>query len=368
MIAALVFCLCLTAEPQGTPGPLGASPERVLFNTVWNALQANPELANQHRGYLSFLEGHPEIASPEEAYSDLTTLSPFHAIASGFDEALQRDPALQNLFDRYYARIAADPMLRRSIDSLYRAEMTEPALQRNGAAMTYLRAHPDMAMRFLENPARATPVPEDLYGLRAFFKEKPEVREELLTAFRRISENAAAHADVFPWWQAAAEPEREGAKSYRQLMDRLVQRPHEFWIWHNRAAALAAQPHARDWIRYWQRNVRRNAELAPPYAEYLKQTRAKPEWRKAALNEWRKTLGPTPAWPPEGPPPELTPLPRIEPSKAKHPSKQDLMPKAVPRPKRPEKPPVPVPQKPEMPAKPTVPEKQRSAERTAPSE
>jgi hypothetical protein len=368
MIGIFVCCLYLAAEPGGSESVLGAPAERAILNTVWNALQSDKELANQHRGYLTFLDEHPEIASAEAPYSDLTTLSRFREAVSGFDEVLQRQLAQQKAFDKYYEALAADRDLRQAVEDLQRLELTQRELARDyGAAMTYLRAHGDLAIRFLENPARIVPTPEALYPLVSFLKKRPEVRQELLARFRKLSEFPAAHAAVFPWWETLATPapnlsggvEGEGnipaSRAYERLMRYFANHPHQYWIWHNRSVSLAKAPHARDWIRYWHDRVRRHKDLSRTYLEYLKLTRSRPELRKAAFEAWEKELGAAPPWPPEGTPPQLAAPVREKRPIPEKPTKADLKPNAVPRPSQPPKPSTSLPRMPTPPARPTRP-------------
>lgn len=353
MRAAIAFFLIVTVAAEWD-----APPSKALLDAAWTALNSDPELTDLHRGYLTYLDTHPEIASAEGAYRDLTTTGALGRLVKEFDEALAREPAMQELFDRYLGTIAKDDGLRRSVDDLYRLVLEDNRLREGlSAAVTYLLAHPDEAVGFLQKHSRLRSTPEEIYPLVGYFKTHPDARKALLQCFEEIHGFAAAHAHVFPWWRAVAEPGSETGESYRRLLGNLADCPRGFWVWRRRAIALASDPKARDWIRYWERRVRRDPVLSDVYPEYLRILRERPGYKKAAFGAWELDLGQAPPWPPEGKPPELSPLRKGQAEKPKRPTKQDLMPEYPGRPVKPGKPAIEAPVMPERPARPAKPPK-----------
>jgi hypothetical protein len=149
------------------------------------------------------------------------------------------------------------------------------------AVWSVLQSNPDIAnhhrgylafldtrreIAFLERPRRPAPTPEALYPLAAFLKENGDVRETLLSCFQRLHEQPAAHAELFPWWERLGptrasppsshiidERQDEVAKAYQSMMDYFARRPHEFWVWHGRAAGTAQGRTGRTGEAVWSR-------------------------------------------------------------------------------------------------------------------
>ncbi|MCX5759173.1 MAG: hypothetical protein NTU83_11825 [Candidatus Hydrogenedentes bacterium] len=338
MLICCAACLAAQALPVD---------DKALLDAVWTGLESNPDHVRQHRGYIAYLDKHADIASAEEAYCALMQLHAFRAASDAFDEALIAREDTRRAWNAYTEALARNDALRAAEDAWYRAVLNGETVRNDGfAAVSYLQAHPGDALRFLDNPARLVPTPEVLYPLRALFMKYPHVREEWRDTLRALDQNAAAHNAVFAWWNAS-EPE------YCELVEYLARRPSEFWTWRRHELAWAADPHARDWMRYWRGRVRRDAALAGRYDAYMLFLRAHPEWQRAALETWEKTQGAAAAWPPGREPPALGPRalnPRVAAEKqAPLPKRKDLMPKT---PKHIDKPGMRVP---EMPAKPERP-------------
>lgn len=369
-----------------------ASVQTSLAAEVEGALETSTALLEAHRGYVAYLEDHGGVATAEQAWLDLNTLAQFRPLASAFDEALHQDPAAQTLFDQYYDQIARDPGLRASVDALQRSEfgMGKPGLssrrQRGAAAspseaveeqlrlpipplgsqagatpdlfssaFNYLRANPDEALRFFENPRRLKPIPRSLYPLLGHFEGHPELLEELLGSFRAVTANPLAHTRVFPWWQAAAAPGQGTAEAYAQLTAHFLNRPHHFWVWHQRNIALADDAHARTWIRHWHREVRRAPGLVGAYERYLYERYRDPAQTHATEARWQTQFGPAPTWPPKHAPPVL---PRLKPRRPAAATPRDgIRRPSYMRPEKPhiEKPTITRPTKPTMPSMPTMP-------------
>ena len=176
-----------------------------------------------------------------------------------------------------------------------------------GAVLTYLRAHPDEALTFLENPQWVKPIPETLRPLADAAREKDPSLERLQAAFQTLHEQPEAHLCVFPWWEAACDGESALRDAFDGLMAHFRQYPHRFWVWHRRELALAEAPDTRAWLRHWHRVVRRTEGLGRAYWDYLKPC-AQPERAETAEARWRNEYGPAPQWPPEGQPPRRRPF------------------------------------------------------------
>lgn len=351
MITPLLVCLVLSIEapdvlPRIKPG------DTELVKRVEAALQPDKELLPNHRGYLSFLKKNPAIARAEDAWLDLTLLLQFESLARDFDEALQRDAEAETLFDRYYDQSARDEALRNSVERLQRAEFGKAkkatyAEQPFSAALDYLRANPDLAMRFLQGPEQVKPAPRALYPYLDHFKEHPELLKELLDAFQGITGNPLAQTRLFPWWQAIANFNLRSGGAYSRLTSHFLAQPQRFWVWHQHNLALAADAHARTWIRYWHRKVRRIPSLETDYNRYLDLLRKYPELGDRAEQRWTKEIGPAPEWPPKENPPLL----------AKWTKEVTTSPgtAGMPKYKMPEKPKRPEVKRPAMPTMPTMP-------------
>ncbi|NIA13795.1 MAG: hypothetical protein GWP08_06905 [Nitrospiraceae bacterium] len=354
MIGALLLMLA-----AADPGALADMMEPVLLDTVWRGLNLDAELVAHHRGYLAYLDAHPEAASAEEAHSDLTTTTGYRGAVWGFDAALWNNPAVQDRFDAYFERLATDAGLRRKVGALYRVEFGDPKLRRNhGGAMAYLRAHPAQALRFLDHPSRLRPTPDSLRGLYGYLSNHDSVREELRACFEQLDQEAAAHVDVYSWWALLAPGKGETAERYEALTAHFARYPHHFWVWHRRNTALARDPSGRDWIRYWNRRVRHATGLGARYAKYLKVLRRRPELRRAAETEWQREHGGAPSWPPATPVPEL-PAP-LEKKNAKE-KKRGRM--TIDGPRKPNTPTISKPSATATPKKPRAPKRPKSPSR-----
>ncbi len=361
MIILLLHCAALAADPLVINPFSEAQLQPAIIQAVEGRLASDETLLDYHRGYLRFLETHPDAAAAEEAYGGLLVLLRFGPLTGAFEEALMADSEACTAWDQYTAFLAEHRDARLAVDGLYRCELAERRHARTmGPAMAYLRAHPSEAMRYLDNPARLAPTPEALAPLHLFFKTRDAFRAELLAFFQQLDEQALAHARLYPWWRIAGDTERGVGEEHATLMAYFATHPHEFWVWHRRAIALAGEPRARGWIRYWYGLVRRDTALARYYAAYLQYLRQAPEHAKLIASRWEGEFGLAPAWPPEGRPPRLqstglklhtVPLPTFQ----RRP--------AIPRFSPPPKPPRPA--MPEIPARPERPEVPESPPRPA---
>jgi len=315
--------------------------EKALMDNVWNALNAEPGLVNHHRGFLAYVESHPQLAKALAAAGPLERHPVLQHLIASFHTAVEQDRQSQDLFYEFYSSLAADEQLREAVDSLYRVELAVNSHSVK-TAFVHLNGDPDNGLRFLANPAK--PAPIVFNPLRMAFKTEPGLREELSYALGKLHKMPAAHSTVFPWWRKLAADTGAVSQAYGNLTAELTKQPHRFWIWHTAQIELAKDVQAWRWIRYWQRRVRHENILSLHYHAYLDIIGRHPDYARAAADAWQSKLGPAPAWPPES----LPPVPPATP--ASKPAFQVEMPS---RPKV-EKP---VPHMPDMPRMPVVPAK-----------
>ena len=304
----------------------------IAFQAAHSALTDDPELLEQHRGFHAFLANHPALAAAEEAFQEQLRLPTFRSHIAAFDEALRDDPALQRRFQDYYDALDADSAFLAEVDALYRLELqTEYSDSDLRAAFAYLKAHPDEALSFLENPRQALPTPEALYPLRNRFRADSALQDKLRDAYIALDRHALAHASAYPWWRVAhGEPEAT-TEPLRALHAYFHRFPQRFWIWHRRALAWTSYPRERDWLTHFYARIRRSAGLRDSYFEFLAALRDDPALDELVEETWSNDHS-APAWPPEASPPDLTPLNR--PSSASTPPPQPARP-GVSRPERP---------------------------------
>lgn len=341
LAAAAVIAVASVAFSEDLPTPA----EKVTMDAVWNALNAEPALANHHRGFMAYLSAHPPLANALEAVLPIERHPVLRELMWAFDERLADDAELDRLFQTYCSALASDDSLRDAVDAVYRFDLDNESLQ---PALIPLRGDTDGAVRFLRNPAK--PATPELYPLKAAFKQNPELRTDLLEALSAVNKLPAARDGVFPWWRKVAVEEDGGSAAYRRLVTALADEEQRFAAWHAAQIELARDAPARSWILYWNRRVRQQPVLADHYSFYLDIVRRRPDYSAAAIDAWEKELGPAPSWPPDAPAPTLAGPPKPRPSGL---TKQDLMPKSPGRPEAGK----PLPKMPDMPVAPIRPEK-----------
>jgi len=366
----LILCLAwmLAAEPAAK-GRTAIRPQTTdMVSHVEAVIENDSQLLECHRGYLGYLENNPVLRDAEEAWQELNVLAQIRQLVRDFDEALQKDVRAQTLFDQYYDQLARDDTLRASVDALQRAEFAQGKIRSSarapadgqpllpgdlfGEGMAYLRANPDTAMRFLQNPRAVKPAPDALYPLLGHFEDRPELLTELLEAFQGLTGNPLSYTRVFPWWNETFAFDLRSAGAYGRLYAALKAHPNRFWIWHHDNLALAADAQTRSWIRYWFRKVRRTPALAEDYAAYLQHLRKHPEAAEQTRQRWNQQYGPAAAWPPKAAPPSL---PAYFPAESLRGTGGERLRKPVyTRPQKPDVPRPKMPDKPTMPVKPTV--------------
>lgn len=302
MMWLVAVCALLGAPPN--PGEVDAA----FFDRVEKALESNPDYMKQHRGYLAYLEGRPKAAEAEIAYTELLKLPNFRAAVEPFQQALKRDEEACNAFGRYYEALAEDEALRRNVEGLYRCELAQKdAPTAFLEAMIYLHAHPEDAIRFLENPSRSVPATEPLGRVSAYLQGRPELCGELRNGFLAIRNGVKAVTHVYPWWGLAAKRGSPLAERYKTMLEHFAERPLHFQVWHHENLAFAMDAHAREWADYWRVLVGWNPDFGRSYWVYVVRIGNHPEHREALLSRWAERFGPIEAWPPQGEPPTLPP-------------------------------------------------------------
>lgn len=315
MISGLILVAAVATlgdTPVDAPRAIEATPRVARAE---QALEADSTLLDLHRSYLALLDSDPDLAATENVYNEVAVLSRFRQMVGAFEEAVAAQPKTRAIVYAYYASLNRNEILRRHADAIHRIGWSEAATNKGTLpALAYLRANPDTAIRFLENPALALPTPEALYSLRTQFRSRPELREELQGHFTSLHEEAEAHQSLFPAWKSLNTGQTDLAASYQDLIQYLARSPHYFWIYHRRMAKLAADPSTMEWIQHLHARIRRDPALRDTYFTYLQTLRREPARAEAAAARWNEAHGPAPAWPPEGRPPALDPIATSEPS------------------------------------------------------
>lgn len=287
MIALLLVVFAADATVPRTPPP---------------ALTRDAALQAQHDGYIRYLIAHPELAAVEGAWWSRMRDAGYHYAERAFDESLLGDVAAETRFDRYYDRLYADADAKQIAESLARIEFSPGDLAPLfSEAMRDLRADPGAALAQLQADPESE-IPDALAPMLGYLSENPSVLNELVNGLQGITGSPVNLAEIAPWWAQSAQTTGGTGAAYAGLTTAFVQEPEAFWDWHRRNLALAADAQARDWIRYWHRQVRRTPGLANTYYAWLA-TRADPA--RAPKRVSPEALD----WPPKTAPPELAPLP-----------------------------------------------------------
>lgn len=353
MNALLAFAV-LVAAGAGGASDLSLSPsDAAVLRAVEDALRANPELLDHHCGYRALLDANPPMASAEDAFVSLAVITSFREREAAFDEALANEPSAEALLNRYAEALSRDTALLRAVDAVFRDVIAVVENAATAESIRYMLGHVDTAIEWLGSPSSNRQAPDGLGPLAAALRLDPDRRRALSDHLFTLHENPLAHTHVFPWWQVADGDDAVGQR-YALLLNDLLRHGTRFWTWHRREVALAMQPHARDWIRYWHRRLRRAPELADRYYRYRKTLLDNPMLDRGVCQCLHGDSAPddvaTRVWPPESKPPALEPL-AASGEAISRPQAADLMPK------RPDRPSVPRPAMPAMPIRPATPEK-----------
>jgi len=344
---ALAMVLCLALAPE----------DPALATRVESQLEQDPDLIQQHRGYMSYLSKRPRLAETERAYWRAIDGTSLRFPADDFDRALARDRDGRRRYRSYARYLAENPAPRQGVEQLARVEQQDPALRtRFGDALAYLRSNPGIALRFLGSPETFNPLPGALTGFDRYVGVRPELGTEMAGALQQILSGAESRDRVSSWWNAVAEERGEAPAAFRTLYDDVSVRSGTFWTWHERELALAEEPEADEWVRYWHGAARREPEIATRYGQYLDLLGRAPGYAEQLEDRWSEQYGEAPEWPPERRPPRLTPMERpgddeqglqllTPPQRPTRPPRPSM-----PRPPRPS---LPRPARPRMPARPT---------------
>ncbi|MBI2435091.1 MAG: hypothetical protein HYV26_19720 [Candidatus Hydrogenedentes bacterium] len=304
-MSALFLVVVTLAAPAVIPVP--AAPPATA--EVEAFLGAHPEFLHHHTGYLIHVQTHPALASVEPDWWSLNSFSEFYTRVAQFDEALAQDENAQRAFDAFYSELARDGELKDAIGALQDLELADPSPARAlQTALQYFRLHPEVALRALERAAGLESLNHVVQPLREYAEQHPEAVGHLRDAFRTLAATPQVQERLAPWW---AFVESSAATPYRDLLDYFVQHPAQFSVWHQRNLALAADPHAAEWIRWWERRVRRKPQLERGYFAYLAATVGENKAAAGPAGDSGKTVAEH--WPRAGSPPPLPALPPVLP-------------------------------------------------------
>lgn len=360
MNAVWALCLLLGAI-DGTTSPLPPeSLSHIIPESLTRLLAQHPEWAVHHQGYLKELARRPDLAETETAWWQASGNRELRNLAARFEEALANDNTAQYRFNGYFESLNRSPELRQAVENLVRTELAHvrdhPALS---GALQFLRANSDIALRFLENPRQVRPLPEPLEPAYAAFEAEPRWTRSLFEAYDRIAQFPDAHLTVFPWWRQQAALENAGQDGNANLDAALYGHSQQYWLWHLRNLNLANHEEVAPWIRYWNRLIQRDTDLAREYGPFITRLIQNPELLREHLASLQESgpAGSAP-WPPKTAPPTLAPLHIHDPIEQ---AKSKIQRPTIDRPERPtiERPSVGKPTRPESPQRPGTPARAR---------
>jgi hypothetical protein len=309
MISALMLAGAIAALGDDAPSAFKATEAAQRAQRAEQALEADSTLLGLHRRYLALLDSDPHLATAENVYNEVAVLSQFRQAVGPFEEAIAAHAKTKAQIYTYYASLNQNATLRRHADAIHRIGWTDARTNKHTLpALAYLRANPETAIRFLENPALVLPTPDALYSMRTQLRDHPQTREELRHHFTSLHEEAEAHRRLFPAWKTLHSGQSALAKSYQDLSHYFTRYPDYFWIYHRRMTGLAANPSSMEWIQHFHARIRRDPVLRDTYFGYLQTLRRDPARKQAAAQRWDEAHGPASGWPPEGRPPALDPI------------------------------------------------------------
>ncbi len=299
MIALGIALLILAAEPAVEP-PTKLHPGTVKRVEAAHAyLISDEELQTHHAGYLAWLHAHPEVAEKERSWWDVNIVSETHALNAAFDEAIMGDVLAQTLYDQFYDELNRNPELRTKVDTLQNLEWSFSAMdQALSKGLNLVKAQPQQS---LERITKLPDAAEDLTINDVFnqISQHPELARALQQQLGGLMEDTSFFSRILPWWEAVQGGAPAWQGPHLELTQHFAQYPHRFWIWHKRNLALSTDAHTRNWIRYWQRRVRREPALQNIYTEVLRQDFDTQRYAATITD-----------WPPKAAPPVLKALPK----------------------------------------------------------
>jgi len=346
------LCIVLAAPIDDTTSPPPPEPiSHIIPESLTRLMTQRPEFNAHHLGYLRELAKLPDLAKSETAWWQVSSAPALRNLAARFEDVLARNKTAQYRFNVFYEALLKSPDLRRKVENLVRVELDNAQRRPELAtALQFLRANPDIALRYLKDPATVRPLPEALEDTNAYFEQHEEWRSSLFKAYDEVAQTPDAHLLVFPWWRELAMLTAPTEGENANLDAALYRRPAEYWLWHLRNLNLASDAQAGPWIRYWQRLIQREPDLAREYGPFITKLFEDPErLREHLINlTTQQDESPSP-WPPSASPPDLPPLVIDDPVER---MKQGIKRPSIAYPDRPE---VERPGRPDGPKRPTRP-------------
>lgn len=363
MSTAWALCLLFCAIDSTTTPPPPLPVSNLIPESLTKLLTSRPELIQHHEGFLKQLAARPELAESETHWWQASTTPSLRNLATHFEDALAENDTARLRFDAFYKALAHSPEVRTAVETLARTELERARTDRTlPAALRFLRANPDIGLRFLKDPKQVRPLPAPLEAAYKAFERQPEWTQSLFIALDDVAHLPDAHLNIFPWWRELDNLERQDRAP--TLDDALEERPNEYWMWHQRNLSLASVDQAAPWMRYWSRLIHRDPELAREYGPFMTKLLAEPELLRQHLVDLQsKQDQESKPWPPASAPPRLSPLKAVDPI--------ERMRQSIERPQieRPVRPTIDRPQRPQRPTSPATPEvrEMRTAEPRAKS-
>ncbi len=305
-LCALTICCILGIEsPQELAAPLDAPSPAARF------LEQNPGYRSHHEGYQRFLDGHPEVAQAERAWTGLLASERFRPLVQDFEDALERDSEAVGKFDAFYDTALQNPALLSSIASLQPLPQPSPTPQSGtNLQADLLRRQSQILGSFGESTEEEEDAPGSISSLLSAAQQNPEISAQLQSIAQPSAMPNAGPAQA--WWSLVLQLDARGGGAYRRLASYFIQTPTDFQCWHQRNLALSKQPHARSWIRYWHALVRENPELKNTYYTFLKQGGSIQSASSGSLVARIRAIQESP-WPPESlPPAAANPIQKME--------------------------------------------------------
>jgi len=349
------LCLLLGAIDNTTPPPPPLPVSLLIPESLTRLLAAQPGMLQHHEGFLKELAARPALAQAETAWWQASTIPALRELADHFETALANSDTARLRFDTFYKTLAHSPEVRTAVETLIRTELERARTDRSfPAALRFIRANPDIGLRFLKDSRQVRPLPAPLEAAYKAFGREPEWTQSLFQALDAVAQLPDAHVNIFPWWRELDQLDR--AEQGPRLDDALEERPNEYWKWHERNLNLANVDQAAPWMRYWSSLVHRDPDLAREYGPFMNQLLEEPELLRQHLADLQDKSGDAPKnWPPKSAPPKLEPLDRK--------GSIEKMRRSIERPTvdRPEGPAVDRPQRPARPSPPTRPDPDHSS-------
>src|SRR5690349_9061477 len=247
MILSLVVAICAQA-----PAPRITDPaEQRNFALVQAALNADPAVLAQHRGFWNYIAADPELRQAEENYDAAMEITSVREAVGYLEESLIADASVRAEYDFYIARLRRDPQLFEAVSRLNGTESAQLSADPDLAgSLRYLRANPDLAVRVLalhQRPASAEPMLSPLFD---HLRRESSAETQLGGAWGSVDGLAGAREAVYPWWSRVYTTQTAVAQRYRALEDVLTRLPSLRRAWEAREVAWANRGDAVRWRDY----------------------------------------------------------------------------------------------------------------------